>query len=56
MFDTINTLDFGIVEIKKDKTYTLNYIDNVEMCNGDFYELYTNWNGKIIAIKLEDEE
>ena len=54
MYDTIKTLDYGDVEIKKDKTYTINYIDIVEMCNGDFYELYTNWNGKVIAIKVID--
>lgn len=56
MFDIINTLEFGVVEVKKDKTYTMNYIDIVELCNGDFYELYTNWQGKVIAIKIEDNE
>lgn len=54
MSNTITTLDFGIVEVKKDKTYTKDFVTLVEMTDGSWYELYTNWNGKIIAIKLED--
>lgn len=51
---TIKTLDYGEVETRKDKGYTRDLVDLVQMCNGDYYEIYTNLNGKLIAIKLEE--
>lgn len=50
----IETLDYGKVLIRYNKCYTLNYVDSVEMCGGDFYEIYTSFNGELVAIKTED--
>ena len=50
----INTLNYGEVIVRYDKTYVNNFIDLVELVNGDYYEIYTDFNGRLVGIKSED--
>ena len=50
----IRTLNYGEVIVRYDKTYANNFIDLVELANGDYYEIYTDFNGRLVGIKSED--
>ena len=52
--DSINTLEYGVVKVRYNKLYTMNYINTVELCTGEMFNIYTNWNGELIAILNEE--
>lgn len=55
MIPTIKTLDYGTLEIRFDKTYFNNSTGSIiEDLEGNLYEIGTNFNGKLIALKLKD--
>lgn len=45
------TLNYGEVLIRYDKTYVNNLIDVVEDCDGNLYEIYRDFKGRLVAIK-----
>lgn len=52
----IRTLDYGEILIRYDKTYIFNEVlDLIETCDGTQYEIRTNFNGELVAIKIEEE-
>lgn len=51
----IHTLNYGEVLVRYDRTYVNNLIDIVEMCDGSYYEIYTDFKGRLVGIKLEDK-
>lgn len=52
----IRTLNYGEIIVRYDKTYVNNFIDLVEMSDGSYYEVYTDFNGRLVAIKSEGED
>lgn len=49
----INTIKYGYLLIRYDKAYTNDTIDTIEDCQGNFYEIRTNLNGKLIALEVK---
>lgn len=50
----IRTLDYGEVLVRYNKLYVLKYIDTIDVCEDDMYDIYTNRNGELVAIKNEE--
>lgn len=51
----IQTLNYGSVLVRYDKTYTNKFIDLIEMSDGSYYELYIDFNGRLVCIKSSEE-
>lgn len=50
----IQTLNYGSVLVRYDKTYVNNLIDIIEMSDGSYYEIYRDFKGRLVGIKLEE--
>lgn len=50
----IRTLIYGEVLVRYDRTYVNNLIDIIEMCDGSYYEIYTDFKGRLVGIKLKE--
>lgn len=52
----IRTLKYGDILVRYGKTYTFNEVlDLIEMCDETQYEVRRNFNGELVAIKIEEE-
>lgn len=50
----IETLDYGVVYVKNNKSKIDQLIDLVQLMDGTYYEIYKRIDGTLIAIRLED--
>ena len=50
----IETLDYGVVYVKKSKSKLDQLVDLVQLVDGSYYEIYKRIDGIFIAIRLED--
>lgn len=49
------TLKYGDVLIRYNRTYANNLIDCIEDCEGNIYDIYTDFKGRLVAIKYDEE-